>query len=264
MLTGETTMAYFDPSKDTELTTVASPVGLSAILSQKAQEGDDCKIVAFVSPFLSDVETRYSQTEKEALGIVWAIERLHLYLYGKRFTLYTDCKPVQLIFDNPKSKPPARIERWNWRLQGYNFQVVHTKGSQNPSDFSPKRKEKVAEDCVNILLVHAVPKAMTLTELLEATKADPTLCELMTVVRSGKWYEAKSEELKQFAKVINDLTVNVETNLILCGNRIVIPTSHQQPAIDIAHEGHLRMVKTKRLLCEKVWFPGIEEKVKKP
>ena len=149
--------------------------------------------------------------------------------------------------------------------------MVHTKGSQNPSDFlsrhttlrEPKREKKMAEDYVNLLCLHAVPKAMTMTELQEATKADPTLCELMPVVRSGKWYEAKSEELKQFAKVKDDLTVNAESNLILCGSRIVIPTSLQQRAIDIAHEGHQGMVKTKRLLREKVWFPRIEEKVKK-
>ena len=56
--------------------------------------------------------------KKEALAIVWAIERLHLDLYGGHFTLYTDCKPVQMIFGNPKSKPPACIERWNLRLLG--------------------------------------------------------------------------------------------------------------------------------------------------
>ena len=54
--------------------------------------------------------------------------------------------------------------------------------------------------------------------------------------------------------------MNAESNLILCGSRIVIPTSLQQRAIDIAHEGHQGMVKTKKLLREKVWFP---EKVKK-
>ena len=62
-------MAYFDPSKDTELTTDASPVGLS----------DDCKIVAYVRRSLSDVETRYSQTEKEALAIVWETTSLPLW-----------------------------------------------------------------------------------------------------------------------------------------------------------------------------------------
>ena len=113
MLTSEATMAYFDPCKETELTTDASPVGLSAILSQRMPGQNDRQVVAYASRSPSDVERRYSQTEKETLAIVWAIERLHLYLYGKQFTLYTDCKPVQMIFSNARSKPPARIERWN-------------------------------------------------------------------------------------------------------------------------------------------------------
>jgi hypothetical protein len=66
---------------------------------------------------------------------VWAIERLHIYLYGGHFTLITDCKPVELIFNNPQSRPPARIERWNLRLQDYDFNVRYTKGLDNPSDF---------------------------------------------------------------------------------------------------------------------------------
>ncbi len=118
---------------------------------------------SYVSRSLSD---RYSQTEKEALAIVWAVERLHLYLYGKRFTLYTDCKPVQLIFGNPKSQPPARIQRWNLRLQGYEFDMIHTKGSHNPSDFlsrhttlkEPKRAEKMAEDYVISYVYMQFPK----------------------------------------------------------------------------------------------------------
>ena len=55
---------------------------LSAILFQKTPGGNDRKVVVYVSRALSDVETRYSQTEREALAIVWAVERLHLYLYG--------------------------------------------------------------------------------------------------------------------------------------------------------------------------------------
>ena len=132
LLTSDTVMAYFDPSMSTELTTDASPW---AILTQKTPGQDDRKVVAYASRALSDVEKRYSQTEREALAIVWAIERLHLYLYGGHFTLFTDCKPIQLILHNPKSKPPARIERWNLRIQGYDFDVVHTKGTSNPPDF---------------------------------------------------------------------------------------------------------------------------------
>jgi hypothetical protein len=148
-----------------------------------------------VSRSLSPVEQRYSQREKEAFAIVWAIERLHLYLYGGHFTLLTDCKPVQLILSNAKSKPPARIERWNLRLQEYEFTVVHTKGISNPSDFlsrhptqdTSRRQESVASRYVNFLSTHAVPKAMLLNEIEVATKEDLTLQKLAECITTNKW-----------------------------------------------------------------------------
>ena len=107
-LESSTVMAYFDRNKETELVTDASLTGLSAILSQKSADQDDRKIVAYISRLLSDVEKKYSQTEREALTIVWAIERLNLYLYGAHFTLITDCKPVEMILNNPS--PDLRHE----------------------------------------------------------------------------------------------------------------------------------------------------------
>ncbi len=139
---------------------------------QKTPDSEDRRVVAYASRTLSPVERRYSQTEKEALAIVWAVEKLHIYLYGSHFRLITDCKPVQLIFDNPKSKSPARIERWNLRLQSYDFEVVHTRGSQNPSDFLSRHsipdeegKTSLAEEYVHFLATNAVPKAVTLDEI---------------------------------------------------------------------------------------------------
>ena len=75
----ETVIAYFDKTKETELITDASPFGISAILTQKVSGSVDRKVVAYISRSLSDVERRYSQTEREALAIVWAAERLHVY-----------------------------------------------------------------------------------------------------------------------------------------------------------------------------------------
>ena len=61
---------------------------------------------------LTDVEKKYSQTEKEALAIVWSVEHFHLFLYGNQFTLVTDHKPLEVIYGNRSSKPSARIELW--------------------------------------------------------------------------------------------------------------------------------------------------------
>lgn len=98
-------LAYFDTKSTT-------PVGLGVVLVQ--QQGEDMRVIFYASRSLSDVERRYSQTEKEALALVWACERFHMYLFGKE--LLTDHKPLQFIF-SPKSKPCARVERWILRLQ---------------------------------------------------------------------------------------------------------------------------------------------------
>ena len=90
-------MAYFDPTKPTEVLVDASPAGVGAILIQ------DGKVISYGSRALSDVETRYSQTEREMLAIVWATEHYHLYLYGAKFTVITDHKPLLGIFKSQES-----------------------------------------------------------------------------------------------------------------------------------------------------------------
>ena len=43
------------------------------------------------------------------------------------------------------------------------------------------------------------------------------------------------------------------------GTRIVMPTILQDRAVNLAHEGHQGITKTKSLLRQKVWFPGIDK-----
>ena len=283
-LMSETVMAYFDKTKQTELITDASPFGLSAILTQKGSGSVDRKVVAYISRSLSDVERRYIQTEREALAIVWAVERLHVYLYGGHFTLITDCKPVELILNNPQSRPPARIERWNLRLQDYDFDVSYTKGHDNPSDFlsrhlpindtsGDKQFQNIAEKYVCFLTQHAIPKAMTLPEIQQATTADPTLQLLMELITTDKWNlidnlttqshpNVSIPELKAYRKIKSELALNEHDRIILRGSRIILPESLRLKVIHIAHEGHQGLVKTKQLLREKVWYPGIDKLAK--
>lgn len=97
----------------------AIPVGLGAILT-KAQADGSYKSVYYASRALTNVERRYSQTEREALAIVWACEKFHVFLYGKEFSMITDHKPLEVIY-SPKSKMPARIKHWALRLQPYSL-----------------------------------------------------------------------------------------------------------------------------------------------
>ena len=72
-------MAYFDPELDTEIEVDASPVGLAVILTQAG------KVITYGSRSLTDVETRYSQREREALAVIWACEHFDMYVRSNKF-----------------------------------------------------------------------------------------------------------------------------------------------------------------------------------
>ena len=89
-LTSKSGVAYFDPQQETEIVVDASPVGLGAILMQKTVLSNGemrSKVCAYTSRTLSDVERRYSPTEKEALAIVWHVRNFIYTFMGKNLIL---------------------------------------------------------------------------------------------------------------------------------------------------------------------------------
>ena len=79
--------AYFDQDKITEILVDASPVGLRAMPCQLDPHSDERQVVAYASRSLTATEQRYSQTEREALAIVWNCKYFHLYMYGMQANL---------------------------------------------------------------------------------------------------------------------------------------------------------------------------------
>ena len=51
-------------------------------------------------------------------------------------------KPLEIIWNNPRSKPPARIERWGLRLQSYSFRVIHKPGKDNPTGYMSRHPDQ--------------------------------------------------------------------------------------------------------------------------
>ena len=195
-------ITYFDTGKDTEICVDASPFGLSAILFQKERNSEDRRVVAYGSRALTQVEQRYSQTEREGLGIVWGIEHFHQYVYGTTFTLITDHKPLETIYGNTSSKPSARIERWVLRLQPYKFTVVYRNGKNNPADYMsrhpPEKAKSSQEHYVHFIAKNDIPKAMTRDEIITETECDNELILLKQVISSNKW---EDEQLARFKAI---------------------------------------------------------------
>ena len=175
LLSENATMAYYDPQKKSEITVDASPVGLGAIFVQNG------RVVSYASKALTDTESRYSQTEREALAVVWRCEHYDMY--------------------------------------------VRT-----------------------------------------ASMNDIAITKALQLVQNGRWFEIKNvpdsqiqQELKDIARVKDELTSH--EGVLLRGTRIVLPTALRNKAVEIAHEGHQGIERTKSLIRSKLWFPRINEMV---
>ena len=135
----------------------------------------DKQVVAYASRALTDVESRYSQAECEALGIVWAAcEHFNTDLCGSpNFTVPTDHKPLTSIWQKPK--PPLRIERWELRLQPYKMTIKYMPGSENNAYYMSRHPiethelKTYAEQYVKCIANTSTPHAMNLDDIKMAT-----------------------------------------------------------------------------------------------
>ena len=263
LLVEDACAAYFDVKKATSLIVDASPTGLGSILIQ------DDRAIAFASRSLSDVESRYSQTEREALGVVWACEHFNQYLQGDPlFTIITDHEPLLCIWK--KSRPPLRIERWGLRLQPYNYVMKYMPGSKNPTDYMSRnptnisgthRHQKMAEQYVNFIAPSSIPRAMKIEDVKQATENDDMMQRVIALCRNGRWFQIQKTDvamMREYYNVRDELTVT-DDNILLRGKNVVIPASLINQVVALAHEGHQGIVKTKELLRSKVWFPQMND-----
>ncbi|KAG5884340.1 hypothetical protein JTB14_024419 [Gonioctena quinquepunctata] len=97
----------------------------------------------------SEVEKRHSTIHKEALGLAHHQLHFHQYFYGRRFTLITDHKPLEHIFQCIRQTPKiasSRLLRWAM-LNSYNFNVIYQAGRENyPADSLSKQLLQVTSE----------------------------------------------------------------------------------------------------------------------
>ena len=229
-------LGYFKVNCRTRIVADASPVGLGGVLAQ--EQGGTWRAVSYASRSLTDVERRYSQTEKEALALVWACERFNMYVSGRSFELETDHKPLERIYSRT-SKPCARIERWVLRLQGYEFKVVYRPGNTNIADALSRLNSVKPLKCgdeydfVRAVVESCVPVALSPEEIEEASYNDEELCLVKNCVKSGNWQKCT---IPSYAHVKDELCTFGE--FLLRGTRIVVPKVLRDRVVRLAHEGH--------------------------
>ena len=132
-------------------------------------------MITYASKALSPVEQGYSQTDREALTVVWACEHFHVYILGVPVTVVTDHKPLLGIYDKASSRTSARLEQWCLRLIPYDMTLMYEPGHRNPADYMSRhpnnfpdtdcRAIKIAEDYIQFITEEAKPTVTDLKDI---------------------------------------------------------------------------------------------------
>ena len=263
-LTQTPVMTYFKQGETTRVTTDASGVGLGAILEQKQADGE-YRPVYYASRKLNNKEKRYSQFEREALGVKWACQRFYLFLCGNDFEICTDHKALVTVLGTKSTPPYARIDKWLLYLQQFRYKVTYIPGKRNYADVlsrlplneTESQATQLTEEYAYCVARDAAPAAIPPREIERASAEDPTLQLLFNCIQTDEWsamqpsYRAMKDEYW------------TPGQLVMRGNRIVLPEKLWKQTILLAHEGHQGIVRTKSRLREKVWWPDMDKQVEK-
>lgn len=262
------TLGFYNNKHKTELIVDASPVGLGAVLVQ-FDEDNQARIIQCASKSLSKAEQRYPQVQREALAIVWAVERFQSLLRGIKFTIRTDNEGNEFIFGEEHKygkRGVTRAEAWALRLQPYQFEIKRVSGKDNIADIFSRlvRETQGEQDSISdveqseshILTIDIESEEIVTTQqVLIATESDEELQAIIRAIRSGKW-DGIAPQMKKISK-----NLSTEAGLVLFQDRLVIPQKLKRQTLKTAHQGHPGVGSTKRMLRRDVWWSGMSKDV---
>ncbi|XGW34306.1 hypothetical protein V3C99_018280 [Haemonchus contortus] len=245
----------------------ANTEGLGAVLSQ---EGDDGFLhpIYFASKGLSKCGKNYHVTDLEALAVVFALRKFHMFVYGFRVKVFTDHRPSTALFK--KSNVSAKILRWALELQKYDVKIVYLKGA---ADKVADALSRGAVPLKDLSIVKSIPNELIVGAVLEES-------EWTTELRKHSVYGKVIADLEEgrldndvtFPDVarkykVADFTMDREV-LVLVENehrRLVVPPSQRRKVFDEAHArllfGHFGPRKLIRQLFKRLFWESLSRDV---
>ena len=215
-------LTHYDCSNHLTLACDASPYGVGAVLSHKFDDGDE-KPIAYVSRTLNKTELKYAQIGKESLAIIFGITKFHKYLVGRKFTIYTDHKPLMYLFGENKGIPmtaSARVTRWAL-LYKPGKELANADGLSRLPLSDVGQEDSTPTELIN-LIEHLNSTPISVSEIIKWTSRDKTLSRARHLIRHG-WPENIDGDVELKPYVRYKLELSVLDNCILFGSRVVVP-----------------------------------------
>lgn len=126
------------------------------------------------------------------------------------------------------------------------------------------------ESLIRTLVEDACPNALTIPEIKAATKVDVCMQDVRESIHTQQWkwflqgqdhHTAEENEIRVGLWRCRDELGEGPEGIILRGDKIVMPRCLWQGTVDLGHQGHQGVEKTKARICTKVWFPGVDDLV---
>lgn len=247
VLTSDPVLAIYSPTRETQLHTDASKLGLGGVLLQQL-ENAEWKAVAYASRQTTATEVKYHSFELEALAVVFSIQKFKVYLTGIKFRVVTDCSALRLAWSKRDLSP--RIARWWLDLQEYDFDVEHRPGT------SMVHVDALSRNPVSIQHIEEKDFINTLQDADEEVQS--TITNLQLELDANKH---KKDGLSKDYKVANGLLCRVVNGAI----RPVLPKNARWHIMKTYHDdtGHLGVEKCLEAMQAKYWFPKMRKHVER-
>jgi len=249
----------FTPDLPVVLATDASPFGLSGILSHTMPDGSE-RPIAFASRSLTTAEKNYSQLDKEATAVYWACKKFYDFLYGRKFTLVVDNKPMMTIL-HPEKKLPVlsatRMLRYAQFLSGFDYTIMHRSSSDHTNaDYLSRSPLPLNQHDIQLVdddyqyqesIVNTIAtETITSKDIQRETTSDPELSQLKTNILEGNLY---------------DTELTVQEGILFRGTRVIIPQSLQPAILQELHSTHVGIVKMKALARNYCYWKNIDKDI---
>ena len=233
-------LPYFDRNKETILQTDASKKGFGAVILQEEQP------IYYASRALTSAEKNYQNLECEAQAAVWGMEKFHYFLYGRKFILQTDQKPLVSIFRKHMIDVSPRIQRITIRAWQYDFEPQHIPGRNNvisdalsrvtPLEFQDSNAEKDIL-AVNFLQYSSIEEKER-DEVLQENNKDKELQSLKHYISTG-WPAKRSQipvSLHPYWNFRDELMI--ESGILMKNSKVLIPETLKQKYLMQIYQGH--------------------------
>ena len=250
-----------------ELHSDASGLAVGAALHQRYPDGS-LRPLGYFSKKLRPVETRYSTTDKEALGIVLACRFFHHFLWGSKVTIKTDHQALTSVFKR-KTKSP-RMTRWALEMRDYQYEIEFKPGRANVvADQLSRCVRQVRVETINEEFQSQIDKLHApLAEIAKEQDKEERWRSLKLYLQGGALPKHKYARtlLSQFELVENTLFYVrklSDNTLKFC---LVVPNSLKKAALHASHDdtaGHMGQHKTITRAENDFYWPGYRQDCKR-